>query len=66
MPTVPAPDTPTCWECDILADVPIEARFEVSDCQAISVRLCADCYRDRYLPLVAAATTRPPTMRRAK
>ena len=53
---MPAPDTPTCWECDVLADAPIEARFEASDCQAISVRLCTDCYRDRYQPLVAAAT----------
>jgi len=53
MHDAPTPQKPSCWECETLTGDLIQAVLPVSDHHVISVWLCAACYRDAYLMLVA-------------
>jgi len=53
MRDAPGPTAPSCWECEARTGDLIEAVLPVTDHRVLSVRLCAACYRDAYLSLVA-------------
>jgi len=41
-----------CWECDTPTEIPLQVKLPLPSSHPPTVKLCADCYVTRYLPLL--------------
>ena len=46
--------SPRCWECEEPTDEPVTVTLRTTRRDVATLALCARCYRNCYLPLVAA------------